>query len=114
MYEPDAVVGFTDIVVHPEYEELKVLGRLLGSNDFSLLVLSEDAPVQPVLYWTEPLDETWIGSPIKSVGFGIICGGQDDSGTKRSADLVISDLQEQFVIADNVDNPDNANICSNW
>ena len=113
VYEADAVVGFTDIVVHPNYDELESgWGGSLGSNDFSLLVLAEDAPVQPVLYWTEPLDETWIGTPIKSVGFGITGGGQDDSGTKRSADLVISDLQEQFVIADNVDNPDNANICS--
>jgi hypothetical protein len=84
----------------------------LGSNDFSLLILAEDAPVKPVFYWTEPLDETWIGTPIKSVGFGITGGGQDDAGTKRSANLVISDLEEQFVIADNIDNPDNANICS--
>ena len=111
--EADAVVGFSDIIVHPEYEELQNgWSGSLGANDFSLLVLAEDAPVDPVLYWTEPLDETWIGTEIKSVGFGITGGGQDDSGTKRSADLVISDLQEQFIISDNVDNPNNANICS--
>ena len=38
----------------------------------------EDAPVKPVLYWSERLDETWIGAPIKSIGFGITGGGQDD------------------------------------
>ena len=111
--EADAVVGFSDIIVHPDYEELENgWSGTLGSNDFSLLVLAEDAPVQPVLYWTEPLDESWIGTPIKSIGFGITDSNQDDSGTKRSADLVISSLQEQFVISDNLDNPNNANICS--
>ena len=111
--EADAVVGFSDIIVHPEYEELENgWSGTLGSNDFSLLVLAEDAPVQPVLYWTEPLDESWIGTPIKSIGFGITGSDQDDSGTKRSADLVISSLQEQFVISDSLDNPNNANICS--
>lgn len=111
--EADAVIGFTDIVVHPEYEELESgWGGSLGANDFSLLVLAEEAPVQPVLYWTEPMDDSWIGASIKSIGFGITGGGQDDSGTKRSADLVVSGFQEQFVITDNRDNPDNANICS--
>lgn len=111
--EAETVIGFTDIIVHPDYEELQNgWAGSLGANDFSLLVLAEDAPVNPVFYWTEPLDDTWIGQPIKSVGFGITGGGQDDSGTKRSADLVISDLQEQFVISDNIDNPNSANICS--
>ena len=109
----ETVLSFIDLVVHPDYEELESsFGGSLGSNDFSLLVLSEEAPVQPVFYWDEPLDETWIGQPIKSIGFGITGPNQNDSGTKRSADLVVSGLQEMFVITDNNDNPDNANICS--
>jgi hypothetical protein len=58
------------------------------------------------------MDETWIGQEIISVGFGITDANANDSGTKRSAPLVVSDIDEMFVISDNADNPNQANICS--
>lgn len=109
----DSVIGFSDVVVHPDYVELEgTIGGTLGEYDISLLVLQEDAPVQPIFYWPEPMDETWIGQEIISVGFGITDANANDSGTKRSAPLVVSDIDEMFVISDNADNPNQANICS--
>ena len=100
----DSVIGFSDVVVHPDYIELEgTFGGTLGEYDISLLVLQEEAPVQPIFYWQE-LDETWIGQEIISVGFGYQCQCKC-SGTKLFAPLVVSDVDEMFVISDNVDNP---------
>jgi hypothetical protein len=111
--EIDAAIGFEDYVIHPEYEELNSsVGGSFGANDFSLLVLSEPAPVQPVFFNSEPMMEEWIGEEIISVGFGITGASQNDGGTKRSALLTVSDLEEMFVIANNADNENSSNICS--
>ena len=50
------------------------------------------------------MTEEWIGRDIMSVGFGITGANQNDSGTKRSAELVVSELRQMFVITNNADN----------
>ena len=51
--------GFVGAVVHPDYVPLTngVLGQTLGENDVAVLILAEDAPVEPVWFRTEPLKE---------------------------------------------------------
>lgn len=111
--DTEAVIGFEDFVIHPDYVELdSSVGGTRGSNDFGLLVLSEPAPVQPIFFNSEEMTEEWIGEEIISVGFGITGADQNDSGTKRSAFLTVSALEEMFVIANNADNENSANICS--
>ena len=113
VFEPDEIIGIEDYVIHPDYEELdSSLGGSLGSNDFGLLILAEEPSVQPIFFNSEPLTEDWIGRDIMSVGFGITGANQNDSGTKRSAELVVSALQQMFVITNNADNENSANICS--
>ena len=111
--ESESVIGFTELIVHPEYEELEgSLGGSLGAYDFSLLVLEEEAPVQPTLFRHDVLTEEHIGTELISVGFGITNANQNDSGTKRSALLTLDSLQEMFIISDSNTNANNANICS--
>ena len=107
------VIGFSDLIVHPDYEELSSgFGGTLGSNDFSMLVLAEDAPVEPTLFRHEPMDEADLGLTVKSVGFGITSANSQVSGIKWSADLTIDELDEMFIISDSDTNPNDANICS--
>ena len=106
-------IGFSDLIVHPEYEELEgTLGGSLGAYDFGLLVLAEEAPIQPTLFRQDPLSEEHIGTELISVGFGITGANQNDSGTKRSAYLTLDSLQEMFIISDSNTNENQANICS--
>lgn len=111
--QPDEVIGLEDYVIHPDYEELEgTIGGSLGANDFGLLVLTEEASAQPIFFNAEPMDATWIGRDIISVGFGITGANANDAGTKRSALLSVSNLVEMFVIVENADNENSANICS--
>ncbi len=111
---PTGTTGFESLEVHPDYRELGTNGQFdTGQYDFGILVLTEDAPVEPTLFRTSNVEETEIGLPLKSVGFGTTASGSNNgSGVKRSADLILSDLQNQFLIVENADNVNNSNICS--
>ena len=111
---PTASIGFESLDIHPDYRELGTNGPVdTGQYDFGLLVLTEEAPESPTLFRTDAVLETEIGLPLTSVGFGTTeAGSNNGSGVKRSAELVLSDLQNQFLIIENADNPNNANICS--
>lgn len=114
IWEAEQIIGFQEVLIHPDYEELQsnILSTNLGANDVSLLILNEDVDVKPVLFVQEPLDESWIGRDILSVGYGITGADMNDSGTKRSAALRISSIDEMFVQSENADNDADANICS--
>lgn len=106
-------IGFTELIIHPDYEELEgTIGGSLGAYDFGLLVLAEEAPIQPTLFRTDALTEEHIGTELTSVGFGITGANQNDSGVKRSANLTLDELDEMFIISNSNTNANNANICS--
>lgn len=106
---PDAELKFESAAVHPDYHELS--GNFLGENDVGVLVLTEDAPVEPVFFRTRPLEKRQaVHEVVTSVGFGLDEDGE--AGIKRSAPLVVSDLDPTFVLADSADNDAGANICS--
>jgi MYXO-CTERM domain-containing protein len=91
-------VGFVAYRGHPDYQELS--GWDLGQNDVGIGILNEDAPVSPSpVSWRElTLDD--IGRPVKSVGFGISNASTGTgSGIKRSADLTLDQLEEQFMVS---------------
>ena len=109
----DAALTFENLWVHPEYIELGSEGFLdWGQYDVSLLELSEEAPVSPSPLLLYPLDSEDIGAPLTSVGFGITSANSSAGGQKRSANLILSGIDDMFTIVYNSDNPDDANICS--
>ncbi len=111
---PTATIGFTSFTAHPDYEELSNgLGGTLGHNDVSIAVLSEDAPVAPVWVREDAVAEEEIGTSMTSIGFGITnAQRQSGSGVKRSATLLLSDVDETFLYSENDANPDGGQICS--
>lgn len=111
--EYEYALSFEDYVQHPEYRELGTNGVYdTGQYDVSLLLLSEEAPIAPTLFRSHVITDEDIGMALKSVGFGITGADENDSGIKRSADVVLSDVTSMFIEVDNADNPNNANICS--
>jgi MYXO-CTERM domain-containing protein len=102
-------IGFEEYLSHPDYVELS--GWQLGENDVGVAILSEDAPVQPTFVNTAELTEDDLGRAVKSVGFGVHdAASGSGSGIKRSADLTLDDLREQFMVSYATD--DGTTICS--
>lgn len=102
-------IGFEDMISHPDYVELT--GWNLPENDVGLLFLAEDAPVEPTFLWTQELTDEDLGRAVKSVGFGISdASSGSGSGIKRSADLTLDELREQFMVSFATE--DGTTICS--
>ncbi|MCK9461055.1 MAG: trypsin-like serine protease [Proteobacteria bacterium] len=108
----DAAIGFDNLVIHPDYVELDNTIGELGQFDLSIFVLKEDAPVEPTWFNRVAITDEDIEAELKSVGFGITGPDNDDSGTKRSATLLLAEYDDNFLISKNFYNPNNANICS--
>lgn len=106
-------LAFEDYVIHPDYRELGTNGPYdTGQYDVSLLLLAEDAPIAPTLFRSDVISDAQEGIALKAVGFGITGSDQNDSGIKRSADVILSNVSSMFIEVDNSDNEDSANICS--
>ena len=107
--QPDHSLSFIDGMTHPDYNPLS--GTFLGEYDLGILVLAEDAPVAPVwprltrLKEREALDEE-----VVSVGYGATETGS--SGQKRSATLIVDEMDDMFLISNVFSNPGETSICS--
>ena len=112
--EAEHAIGFSDLIVHPDYEALESspTSQDLGAYDFGILVLAEDAPVAATPIRFDEITEKDIGTEMVSVGFGVTSSAGYGSGTKRSAVLTLDDLQEMFLISYSNTNKNDANICS--
>jgi len=118
---PDQVVGFSDLVVHPEYVPLDSGAGVhpgedywdsLGENDVALLVLAEPVDVPPVWFRIDSLADVAEGEAVTSVGFGVTSSAGAGSGVKRSAPLQVDTVSDMFLISYSTTNPDSANVCS--
>jgi hypothetical protein len=105
-----AVVG---VSVHPDYIELSnAPGRAtLGEFDVALLELAEPAPMAPVWFRVDPFtNDEVVSAPVVSVGYGL--DDADASSRKRSATLVLAELDDMFLISRAEGNVDRASICN--
>lgn len=113
--DPDDTRGFVDLAVHPDYEELEsgIGGTDLGAYDVAILVLDDDAPVTPMRINLSALDEDDVGLEMVSIGYGITSASSGTgSGTKRSAEMILDDVDEMFLYSRSENNPDEGQICS--
>jgi hypothetical protein len=104
----DHAIGFDEYTIHPNFEDW--VDDEWGEDDVGLLFLSEDSPVEPSFVSHDRLDNRDIGRAVKSVGFGV----RDavtflGEGSKRSADMTLDDLWDEFMISYALD--DNTNTC---
>lgn len=107
---PDHTLTYEAVVLHPDYVELEDGGRVLPEFDLSVMILAEDAPVEPIWWNRDDLGEELHGADIVSVGFGLDERG--NSGEKLSARMTIDDIDDQFVLSNNNTNEGGSNICS--
>jgi hypothetical protein len=112
---PTHEIGFTDLVVHPDYVELvSEPGQptQYGDNDVSVLILAEAVTdVEPALLRRNELTDDDLETELLSVGFGTTSGDGEGGGEKRSAILTVDQLWQHFILSDSVTNPNSANIC---
>lgn len=107
----DHVISFADGAVHPDYTSIESGGGT-PRNDVAVLVLAEDAPVQPTWIRLEKMGDDEIGQTVTSVGFGVTSSAGNGGGVKRQADLTVDDYQQGFILSYSSTNPDEAQICS--
>lgn len=107
--EHEHAIGFVAYRSHPDYEELT--GWQLPVNDVGVAILAEEAPVPATFVNTAALGDDDLGRAVKSVGFGVSNASTGaGSGIKRSADLTLDELREQFLVSYATD--DGTTICS--
>lgn len=111
--DPEVEGALEDMVLHPDYQPLRNgVGGALSQNDVAVVVLAEDAPAAPTWFRRDAVTEEQLGTEMISVGYGVVSAEGDGAGTRRSATLVLSRLEEQFLVSTTADNPDGAQICS--
>ena len=113
--EPVAVVGFEDLMVHPDYVELEgTPGGSLGEYDIAVLVLAEDAPSDIEPFWLRQaeLDESLEGAEMTSIGFGATSSAGGGSGVKRSTSITLDEVDDMFLLSQNDTRDDEGQICS--
>jgi|GEM_PF-1051982 len=111
--EAEHALEFSDFRLHPEYAELGTPeGGNRGRNDLSVLILAEDAPAEIEPHWVNrrELGQDDRDTEVVSVGYGADENGE--SGTKKSATLLVGNFDDVFILSNNASNPNNANICS--
>ncbi|MEC7946297.1 MAG: trypsin-like serine protease [Myxococcota bacterium] len=113
--EPDATLGFADLMVHPDYVELEgTPGGSLGEYDVAVLVLEEDAPddIEPFWLRRAELGEDLLGAEMTSIGFGVTSSAGAGSGVKRSTSITLDEIDDMFLLSENDTRDDEGQICS--
>ncbi len=110
IWNTDYELRLVEQYVHPDYEPLDNSIGSVGAYDISLILLAEDSPLRPMWLRQEALSTDLISTPMLSIGFGL--DERDQSGVKRSATLLLSDIDDQFLLSSSSTNPDRSTICS--
>ena len=78
---------------HPQWN-----GNLDSGFDIGLVHLAEPVQnVEPMVVNDEPPDETWVGTELTFVGFGITSDSGSDSGTKRVTEIPITAITLEYI-----------------
>ena len=68
--------------------------------DVGILRMSKDGPATPIPMATKPFTDSFVGQPIRLVGFGITVANGDDAGLKRQANAEIYEYYpREFALA---------------
>lgn len=111
--DPDDVLGFLNLEIHPDYVPLESgFGGTLGEYDFGLLELESEALVTPTWFRRAEITVEDEGTEMRSVGYGATSSSGSGSGTRRSTDLVLDEVDEMFLIANTGMSGEDGQICS--
>jgi MYXO-CTERM domain-containing protein len=111
---PDHTLAIADLIVHPDYVPLggSPPVQTLPEYDIAVVILKEDAPVEPIWFNTEKMGKKNQDETVMSVGFGVTSGAGEGGGEKRSAKLTVDEITDMFVMSYSETNPNEAQICS--
>jgi len=99
----DDQIGWAEYHIHPSYSSS------VFANDIGLVKLaSAKNDVEPMVVNDELPDETWVGTDLTFVGFGITSDFSNDSGTKRKTQITVEDSDDQFIYSFSP----NTNVCN--
>lgn len=110
LYEDFELYEFSDGGVHPDYDEPG--GFDSGAYDLAVLALEEDSPVEPTRVRLDPLDESYEGTVLRSVGFGITSPNGQTNGVKYSVELELSTVTDMHLKGTTDTDAGEGNICS--
>ena len=92
-----SVIDITELIPHANFTEDG------NSYDIGLVRLAEDAPIEPVGFNTQTMDDGFIGQAPLFVGFGVTSGQSEDSGLKRSVNVPITSYEEDGFMFDSLE-----------
>lgn len=81
------VIEITELIPHAEFTNDG------NSYDIGLVRLAQDAPISPVGFNSQTMDDDFIGQNPLFVGFGVTSGQTEDSGIKRSVNVPITSFE---------------------
>ena len=110
VYDPDQLIGIEEMILHPDYRPQDAFN--LARNDVAVLILREDASAEATWFRSEEVTAADVGTEVTSVGFGVTSSHAGDEGTKRSAQISVDDLNDEFILVLHDNNPTNSNLCN--
>ncbi len=103
VFAPDLLVELDDLIAIPTYDAAAF------AHDIGVVKLASPVKdITPMLVNDEPIDDSWSGTQLTFVGYGITGDGKNDSGTKRTTDLTVTDFDDQYVYSFELD----SNVCN--
>lgn len=92
-YENDGAADIAAVYWHPSYSSSMAHGV-----DAGLVELSQPLDgLRPVKLTRTPVDDGWVGRPVRYVGYGVTHEDSWDSGTKRTVDVPFYQYDEHWL-----------------
>ncbi|MCB9797133.1 MAG: trypsin-like serine protease [Alphaproteobacteria bacterium] len=111
--DAEQVLLIEDAAVHPDFALNRTNPLLPFSvNDVAVVVLEEETALAPIALHLEEVTRRDIGTTLLSVGYGNSDADGAGSGLRRSADMVVGDLEGQNILTYASDSESGGQICS--
>ena len=115
IWEADA---FAEVIVWEEHEDYPGMNSGYIVSDVAVVEIGdivdmntgELVDVTPITMNTETIDTSWFGEELQMVGYGITGTNRNDSGVKRTADMQIAQVDDEFIYLS--DYQERQNVCS--
>ncbi|MCG8417314.1 MAG: trypsin-like serine protease [Proteobacteria bacterium] len=80
------------------YDEQFNPNNLTNGHDIAVVILSERVDIEPVPYRREALPSSFVGDPVRIIGYGLNNGfSQSGAGVKREADVNLNGFDSKLV-----------------
>ncbi|MCB9762357.1 MAG: trypsin-like serine protease [Alphaproteobacteria bacterium] len=109
--DADDELTFRDAFIHPDFALGTPPFEPFTENDVAVLVLAEPAPMEATPIRLTPVTDAELGTTMLAVGYGATGGDGQGTGVKRSAELILGELEYQHLKAYASDHPDGGMTC---